>query len=257
MSATTPLEIKETLTAASGVPRYELRPWAEAHGVSAGVTAGGDEGLDFGLGAAQPVTAVLDQWARLMDAVGTGLSSAVVARQVHGREVSLHGAGLPAGLLIQDATDGHVTAAAGTLLAVTVADCVPVYLLERTHGAVALLHAGWRGVAAGVLEAGLAQLLAASSGAARNTVMHCGISICGRCYEVGPEVPEALGLGRPRGKSRLDLRAVLADRASTLGIEDVTVSGWCTAHDQGRFHSHRASGGRAGRMAAYLARPPA
>jgi copper oxidase (laccase) domain-containing protein len=53
----------------------------------------------------------------------------------------------------------------------------------------------------------------------------------------------------------LDLRAVLARQARELGIEDVSISPWCSAHDRDRFFSHRASGGRDGRMVAYLGRP--
>jgi len=53
----------------------------------------------------------------------------------------------------------------------------------------------------------------------------------------------------------LDLRAVLARQARELGIEDVSVSPWCSAHDRDRFFSHRASGGGDGRMVAYLGRP--
>jgi len=256
VSAASPRTVREVYTAEGGVERYELRAWAERHRVVAGVTAG-TEALDFGLGAVRPATAVLDRWIGLMNAVGPGFASAAVARQVHERRVRRHPPAPSAGLLLQDDSDGHLATAPGLLIAVTVADCVPVYLLERNSGAVALLHAGWRGIAAGILEAGVAELLAVGGGAAGDVLMHCGISICGDCYEVGPEVQEAVGLGRPAGKVRLDLRAILADRARALGIGDVTVSGWCTAHDAGRFHSHRASGGRAGRMAAYAGRLPA
>jgi copper oxidase (laccase) domain-containing protein len=85
--------------------------------------------------------------------------------------------------------------------------------------------------------------------------MHCGISICGDCYEVGPEV--FLGVtGRPAdGKQRLDLREAIGWRARRAGVERVTRSPWCTAHDRDRFYSHRASAGADGRMLAYLGRP--
>jgi len=216
VSRTAPLTIRETHTARGGVERYELRAWAERYRVAAGVTAGVD-GLDFGLGVARSATATLEQWIRLMAAVGPGIESAAVARQVHGRRIRRHPPDSAAGLLIQDDADGHVAAAPGILVAVTVADCVPVYLLERARGAVAVLHAGWRGIAAGILEAGVEALLAASGGSVTDVVMHCGVSICGACYEVGPEVPEALGLSRPPGKVRLDLRAILTERARALG----------------------------------------
>jgi copper oxidase (laccase) domain-containing protein len=57
------------------------------------------------------------------------------------------------------------------------------------------------------------------------------------------------------GTVRLDLRATLARQARDLGINDITVSPWCSAEGRDRFHSHRASQGRDGRMLAYLGRP--
>jgi copper oxidase (laccase) domain-containing protein len=63
------------------------------------------------------------------------------------------------------------------------------------------------------------------------------------------------GLPASPGPVQLDLRAVLVRQARQLGIEEVSVSPWCSAHDRDRFFSHRASGGRDGRMVAYLGRP--
>lgn len=95
--------------------------------------------------------------------------------------------------------------------------------------------------------------------------MHCGVGICGACYEVGPEVldqlgatPDPLGPGAsagPRSSGRADLRALLAGQAAALGLGAVSVSPWCSAHDRAQFFSHRASGGRDGRMIAYLGLP--
>ncbi len=66
---------------------------------------------------------------------------------------------------------------------------------------------------------------------------------------------EALGGPPISGKTHVDIRAVLAAQAEALGVKEVSVSPFCTAHDAG-FHSHRASGGRGGRMIAYLGRAP-
>ena len=85
--------------------------------------------------------------------------------------------------------------------------------------------------------------------------MHCGVGICGSCYEVGSEVSDRFGLAPQTTPVRLDLRGVLARQAQELGVQQVTVSPWCSAHDRGRFFSHRASGGRDGRMVAYLGGP--
>ncbi len=110
-----------------------------------------------------------------------------------------------------------------------------------------MLHAGWRGAAAGVLEAGIAALR--GWGAAPGSLwVHLGPAICGRCYEVGPEVFAALGVAPVPADRRLDLRRVLAARAHAAGIPaaQISSSAWCTRCDEGAFFSHR--GGSSGRQ---------
>ncbi len=141
------------------------------------------------------------------------------------------------------------------LLTVTVADCIPVYLAVPEKGTVGLLHAGWRGVAGGILERGLDVVKRQAFARATDIVMHCGVGICGACYEVGPEVLARFEARAGTGPQQLDLRAVLVEQARRLGVGEVSVSPWCSAHDRDRFFSHRASGGRDGRMVAYLGRP--
>ena len=92
-------------------------------------------------------------------------------------------------------------------------------------------------------------------------VMHCGVSICGSCYEVGSEVLERLtpehrpGVRTEDPAGHVDLRGVLVRQAAELGITEASVSPWCSAHDRAHFFSHRASGGRDGRMIAYVGVP--
>lgn len=239
------------------IPRYEVPSWRERFGVVAGITGRGDgrEGFDLGLGTREPVAAVVARW-RALRGAEPGFRAVVTGHQVHGADLAWHmGA---AGWVIRDGLDGHLTLAAGTLLAVTVADCIPVYLAVPSRGALGLLHAGWRGAAAGILERGIGELAARLNVTASDIVMHCGVGICGTCYEVGSEVRERCGLPAPGpGPWKLDLRALLAGRAVRLGVGEVTVSPWCSAHDRPRFYSHRGSGGADGRMAAYLGRPEA
>jgi copper oxidase (laccase) domain-containing protein len=86
--------------------------------------------------------------------------------------------------------------------------------------------------------------------------MHCGVSICGTCYEVDSQVFDAFGVPTPaEGRGPLDLRAQLARQALELGITTITTSAWCTAHDRAHFFSHRASAGADGRLVAYLGMP--
>jgi len=184
----------------------------------------------------------------------SGARTVVHARQVHGGAVCAYpregGRGSSDGVECVADCDGHRTDSPGVLLAVTVADCVPVFVIDPVRRAIALLHAGWRGTAAGILEHGVAAL--GDPGAADRLHVHLGPAICGRCYEVGGEVFEALGLPRPAGPAPLDLREVLAGRATRVGIphEQVTRSVHCTRCGDGRFYSHR--GGDVGRQAAFL-----
>jgi copper oxidase (laccase) domain-containing protein len=121
---------------------------------------------------------------------------------------------------------------------------------------VALLHSGWRGTAAGILARGVELLVARTGARAPELVMHCGVGICGACYEVGREVMDGCGAAAAGpGPWHLDLRERLAEQGSALGIGEITVSGWCSAHDREQFYSHRASAGCDGRMVAYLGRP--
>lgn len=238
----------------AAVPRLELAEWASRYGLVAGITTR-QGGFSLGLWSGEPIGAVMTRWRALRKAFEPRFPTLVLGHQVHGTDVRWHES-LPPGWLMLDGVDGHATGQPGVLLAVTVADCIPVYLAAPEQGAVALLHAGWRGVAGGVLEQGVETLASQSGTTRRKIVMHCGIGICGNCYEVGYEVAEKLN-GRPgeAGPSYVDLRSILAARAANLGIREVTISTFCTAHHRDRFYSHRASGGSDGRMVAYLGRP--
>ncbi|MGH7532553.1 MAG: polyphenol oxidase family protein, partial [Gemmatimonadales bacterium] len=154
---------------------------------------------------------------------------------------------------ISDRIDGHATASADTLLLVTLADCIPIYLLEPKKKVVAILHSGWRGTAAGILGKGLALLRERAGVEPKDLVMHLGVGICGKCYEVGAEVIEGVGLRADGdGPWHVDLRERLAHQAREAGIRNISISEWCSAHDNDRFFSHRASKGKDGRMVGYV-----
>jgi YfiH family protein len=246
-----PTEIAE-ISIPGSVPRFEIPGWRGRYGAVAGITGRGSEpgpGFDLGLWTREPVGEVMNRWLSFRRAM-TDFSAVVLGNQVHGVEVRQ--VDQATGWIHVQGIDGWVSTAPGVLLTVTVADCVPVYLVVPGRG-VALLHAGWRGTAGGILERGLGVLLKASAAGESDVVMHCGVGICGNCYEVGSEVMSGCGMASEgSGPWHLDLRAVLAEQARTLGVARVTQSAWCSAHDRPSFYSHRASGGRDGRMVAYL-----
>lgn len=197
-----------------------------------------------------PSGTLVERWLRLRQAVGC--DGAVHARQVHGSDVLAHPAPLP-GLLVAERFDGHATQAAGLLLTVSVADCVPISLMDPERRAIALLHGGWRGIAAGILERGIETLRRLAGSAPADLYMHTGPAICGECYEVGPEVFTALRLEAPDAPTPVDLRGVLARRAARAGIPagQTSTSAFCTRCGGSPFFSHR--GGHAGRQMALLA----
>jgi YfiH family protein len=236
-------------------PRFELARWREELGLVAGITSRGSDagpGFDLGLWSEAPVGEVMRRWRLFRSAMPT-FSTVVLGNQVHGTEVRTVDAA--EGWLQIEGVDGWVTTSPCVLLTVTVADCIPVYLAVPGRG-IALLHAGWRGTGGGILARGVEALAAATSSTVSHVVMHCGVGICGNCYEVGSEV--ITGCGRATegpGPWHLDLREVLVDQAAALGVRAITRSLRCSAHERPTFYSHRASRGADGRMVAYLGMP--
>jgi YfiH family protein len=248
--------IAEIAQPIDGVPIWTHADWRERFPwLVQGITGAGSSGPPFDLalfGQGRPGD-VLDRWWALGRAAGA--TRIVHGHQVHGAVVRVHDDGSP-GLHVAPATDGHVTRTPGVLLAVSVADCVPVAVVDPGTRAVALLHAGWRGVAAGILERGLQVLAERMQVPAEDVHVHLGPAICGRCYEVGPEVHRGLGLTEPATPEAVDLRAVLADRALAAGVrgDRLSASTLCTRCGDAPFFSHR--GGRPERQIAFLGVAP-
>jgi len=232
------------------VPVVELAQWAERYGLTAGITTR-DGNFNLGWLTPDPSAEVVERWRRFAAAMAPAFPTMVAGLQVHGRRIAVHDAPAP-GWTILDGVDGHATKRAGVLCCVTVADCIPVYLAHPPSGAVALVHAGWRGVAGGAVQAGLEALRDLGATEVADIVIHCGVGICGECYEVGCEVLSAVSGAPCNEPGPLDLRAAIVLQARDAGVHRVTVSPWCSAHDAHRFFSHRRSGGVDGRMVAYL-----
>jgi YfiH family protein len=139
--------------------------------------------------------------------------------------------------------DGQATATSGIGTVVLVADCMPIALGSRR--AVAMLHAGWRGLAAGVIEEGVRALRDLAGRQEIVAVVGPCAGVC--CYEVGPEVHGAFADSHREG-SHIDLRAIARDRLLAEGVAEVRDVPTCTICDE-RYFSHRREGTRAGRQA--------
>lgn len=235
--------VREPASSAGGVPWYPIPGWDRFPWAIHGTTGAGPD-TDLGLWGLSPSGDVLARWQRLQSALGA--PAAVHSRQVHGTTVLTHHTPV-SGLLVTGGHDGHLTNRPGILLTVSVADCVPVFVLDPGRRWVGLLHAGWRGTARGIIGAGLTGM------GSEPQVLHAhlGPAICGRCYEVGQEVHAALGLPAPAGSAPVDLRAVQAAQLVEVGVPPghITVSDHCTRCGAG-FFSHR--GGDRGRQLGVL-----
>lgn len=189
-------------------------------------------------------TAVAANRARVARELGVAEDRLVWMNQVHGTGVAVverpPGGPVPA-------TDALVTSTPGLVLAVLVADCVPILLADHDTGVVAAVHAGREGVRQGVLPAALSAM--ASLGArARHVTALLGPAVCGACYEV-PEamqvevarVAPAAAVPTRTGSAGLDLRAGLAELLTRAGVREVVHDPRCTVEDPNLF-SHRRDG---------------
>lgn len=173
--------------------------------------------------------------------------------QVHGTAVAT----LAAPVAAPPTADAAVTRVPAVPLAVRVADCLPVFLAEREGAVVAVAHAGWRGVASGVIE----RTVEAMGVRPTDLVAWLGPGIGVDAFEVGDDVHRAFTrhdaaasacfVAQRPGKWRADLVALARMRLAACGVADVHGGLWCTAGDPVRFYSYRRDGAT-GRMAAVI-----
>jgi hypothetical protein len=220
------------------------------------------DGLNLGLGSGEEAARVLDNRHRFESALGGahGEVRCVWLRQVHGTAVR-H---LTAADLAVDAADPPADAAwtgePGIACTVKVADCLPVLFAAEDGSVVAAAHAGWRGLAAGVLEATLAAVERGAGVPAARMLAWLGPCIGPAAFEVGADVVEAFGPaeasrfawspradGSPRW--RADLPGLAESRLRAAGVARIERSGRCTVAEPSAFFSFRRDG-ITGRMAA-------
>jgi polyphenol oxidase len=215
-----------------------------------GVSEGSFESLNLGLLTDDAPEAVVENRRRLAAALGFEPEQVVFARQIHGTRLIEHtgsSRGSSRTAYVQEEprdgpseADGHVVREPGLAPLTFTADCLPVAVAGP--GGAAMLHAGWRGLAGGILAAG-AEAVEATSAA-----IGPGIGPC--CYEVGDEVLAAfsdLGDGVATGRM-LDLPEVARRLLTRAGVERVESAGLCTSCEEELFFSHRRDAGRTGRQ---------
>ncbi|HET8805528.1 MAG TPA: polyphenol oxidase family protein [Gaiellales bacterium] len=238
-----PLPLLDWATAPAGVRvSFTCR-----HG---GVSSGQFASLNLGALTADDATNVAENRRRAVAGAGGDGATATMAWQVHGTDIrevtdrSSSGRFLQPGAEPFPKSDGLVTSSRGRALTLLTADCLPVAIAAVDGSRLALLHAGWRGIEAGVIEAGVAAV-----GGEVVAAIGPGAGPC--CYAVGEDV--AGPLTRRFGEDVVsDGRADLwlcAERAlRTSGVEQVAVAGECTICTEERYFSHRRDHGVTGRQ---------
>ncbi len=172
--------------------------------------------------------------------------------QVHGTHV-VHAAQVAA----DTQADGSFADAPGFVCAVLTADCLPIFLCDSTGSRVGVLHAGWRGLAAGIVECGIEAL----TGAPATLMAWLGPAIGPQAFEVGPEVKAAftdhdgaaasMFSAGANGRFYADLYGLARLRLRGAGVARIYGGGLCTLTDRGRFFSFRRDG-VCGRMASLI-----
>lgn len=252
---------------AGEVAYLEVQPFA-ATGVAravmstrlGGVSRGGLASLNLGSTVGDHPDNVAENRRRYAAAAGFRPEDQVQARQVHGTRVAVVEEPCFPG-----ECDALVTARPGVVLTVLAADCVPVYFLDPVRRVAGIAHAGWRGTAGAVGRAVLAAMQNVYGCRSADCFVAIGPSIGPCCYKVDrpvadrffeafPDHQRAMLREAGPGRWRLDLWA--ANRLPLLeaGVreERIYLSGYCTACRTDLFYSHRAGGGRTGRMAAAI-----
>lgn len=157
-----------------------------------------------------------------------------------------------------DGVDALCTATPGQSLLLHFADCVPVIMADTRTRTIAVIHAGWRGTAAGIVSKAVGVMVDRGC-AAQDIVVAVGPAIRDCCFETGPEVAEELARSVDSGSELIswkenrpypDLQAMNALQAYQAGVQQVDVSAWCTACHPELFYSHRQSRGQTGRQGA-------
>ncbi|MGH7104538.1 MAG: peptidoglycan editing factor PgeF [Acetobacteraceae bacterium] len=233
-----------------------------------GVSTGPFASLNCSLRGPDRAEAVAENRARAVRAIGAEPGQLIGIRQVHGTlAVTVPG---PWEAGEEPAADAMVTDRPGLALGVVTADCAPVLLADTREGVIGAAHAGWRGAAAGILEATVSAMIAL--GAARGRIRAAiGPAIRQTSYEVGPDLRDAVlgreaadarffAPGRSPGRWNFDLPGYCRARLIVAGIPDVEAIALDTAGEPDRFFSHRrrtlSGGGPIGHQISIIMLPP-
>jgi YfiH family protein len=231
-----------------------------AHGFSTrcgGVSPAPYASLNLGGAVGDRPDYVAENLRRFGAAVGFDPTALHQVFQVHGRTVHRPGRGDAPGQSARVEADAVLASEAGVAVGIRVADCVPVLVGDPETGRAVAVHAGWRGVVAGVVAEAVAALEAPDRGGLVAAVGPC-IGPC--CFEVGDEVAQAIAGASEAGvvvrgkgpKPHVDLRRAVAAQLASLGVVHQERVGGCTVCEADRWFSFRREGLHSGRMLAVI-----
>jgi YfiH family protein len=214
-------------------------------GVSEGIYAS----LNAGIGSDDDPVKVAQNRARMAAALGVGPEFLLTPYQIHSPKVVV--VDTPWSVKERPRADALVTTRSGLAIAITTADCGPVLLADHAARVIGAAHAGWRGAAAGVLEATL-EAMERCGADRRRVIAALGPMIRQPSYEVGPELVRAFNSEESRnerffkpaarpGHALFDLASYISARLARMGLQRVEDLGHCTYSDPVRFFSYRRS----------------
>jgi polyphenol oxidase len=254
-------------TTAGGVIVGRFAHLPPVHGIAGragGCSDGAYASLNMGPRSGDDLDRVRENGRRFRAALGADGLTVLAPRQVHGAGVAVHrqGAERPPGGVYDG--DGLLTDDPHVLLVVLAADCAAILLHDPTRGVVGALHAGWRGTAAGIAQAGIEAMRRGFGSRPADIRAGIGPAIGRCCYEVGIEVAAAVARATPAapppydrrggGKALLDITS--ANHAQLLGAgldpRRVSTADICTACRTDLFYSHRREGEPTGRFGAAI-----
>jgi polyphenol oxidase len=218
-----------------------------------GASVGRYATLNLGMATGDDPAAVADNRRRVEAFIP---SAPVWLRQVHGADVvTLDSADINVARTLAPIADAAVTRERDVVLSVLIADCLPVLFAERTGDVIGVAHAGWRGLASGVLE----NTVAAMGVDPAAIVVWLGPAIGMNAFEVGKDVVDAFAgsdvheafAPKGHGKWNADLYAIACARLERCGVRNVNGGAYCTFTDRARFFSYRRDR-ETGRMAALI-----
>ena len=219
-----------------------------------GVSLAPYQSLNLGKNTTDKPEHVAENRRRFCVSLGFKTSQLAYSKQVHGAEI--HIATEPGGV---EGFDALITQQRGVVVAVSVADCTPVLVYDAKNQAVAAIHAGWRGAAAGIVGKTLDAMARQFGTKSADCLAYVGTCIDECSFEVGEEVAAAFDeafkhFDGERGKFFVDLKKVCAAQLQSFGLAvgQIEISPYSTVLHNADFFSHRKEAGMTGRMIAIV-----